>query len=143
MRSVPYRPWRWTCYSRQVQDSKICPMLKAKTSDMLEGRVTFYCDDLVPTGFTGVVWACAGPTGWSGGRLDKDYVVPGGTGVLTMQGDTGPRGAYDVFWHADISGFTGVADGQWYGLQIGTNTESATGPHFTAELGIRVRDTFK
>ncbi|MBD3387586.1 MAG: hypothetical protein GF414_01470 [Candidatus Altiarchaeales archaeon] len=70
--------------------------------------------------------------------------MSGGTGVLTMSGETGPLGMYDVFWRVNMAGLTGVAHGNLYGLEIGLNTHvaGATGPHATADLVIEVEDRF-
>jgi len=144
MKTYDYRPWRWACYNKRLDDSGPCPSVTAKTGDSLEGRVSYWSEDLNPMGYTGMLYRVEGPTGWSGDRWNKDYAVEGGTGVLTMSGETGPSGAYDVFWRVDVAGVTGMAHGQYYGLQVGVNTHVAqeTGPHATAYLVIEVSNKF-
>lgn len=137
-----YPATRWASYGKRFMSTNgPCPAIECKSFDTCEGRMSVWDESLIPSGYTGSVWAVSAPTGWSGDRWNKKYELASVTGCLSLTGETGPRGSYDVFWRVDMSGITGVAHGQYYGVQV--MVDGWTGIHHTADLVIKVKDYLK
>jgi len=134
---------RWASYSKRLFNDGACPIVNCKSTDSCEGRLTVNDGSINPQSYTGVLWSVSAPTGWSGDRYNKQFIVQPTTGVLKLTGETGPNGCYDIFWRADIANVTGVAHGQFYGVQVVLNALGETGPHHTADLAIQVLDHYK
>jgi len=143
--NYPISPARWASYGKPFYNAGSCPGIRCKSRDTVQGRLSFYSSTLTPEGYTGVLWCVQSPTGWSGDRYSQAYVVQPVASVVSLTGDTGPNGSYDVFWEVDMQAVTGIAYNDYYGLQISMNPgmSQETGPHYTADLVIHVQDSFK
>jgi len=142
MISYHYPATRWASYGKRFYNSAgDCPVIECKSFDTCEGRLSIHDDALIPTGYTGTIWSVSSPTGWSGDRYNKQYELASVTGCLSLTGETGPNGSYDVFWRTDMGGITGVAHGQYYGVQV--MVSGCTGVHHTADLVVHVKDYLK
>ena len=144
MRAVTaFSSTRWASYAKRLFNDGPCPTLYCKSTDSCEGRLSIYDAQFNPSSYTGAVWSVSAPTGWSGDRYDKQFIIQPITGALKLSGETGPGGSYDIFWRVDVAGITGAVHGAHYGLQIATNVLGETGPHSTADLVIKVQDHYK
>ena len=138
LRPLPYKE---TVYSTHTDRDDAYLVNSASAVD---GVIEFTQDSMVGRGCTGMVYRLGSPTGYYSDRWDRQYAV-GDTGCLSYSGSTGYQGTYQIEYTFDVSGVTGVAHDQYYGIQFEINKGAAeapvTGLHMTTQTVFHVHDT--
>jgi len=138
-KSLKALPYRQEVYDTRPDAHEVYRINSASAAD---GVIQYTQSSMVGRGLTGMAYRLGSPTGSYDDRWDRLYDV-GDTGVLSFAGSTGSDGRYEISYTFDVSGVTGVAHDQYYGVEFTVNAADApaTGLHSTTQTIFHVQDT--